>query len=123
MGKAVATEGDVSPTAGSIDPPGAAKSSGKWTSDPQGVSYTSYDNLKIGGKKVIYEAKLKFTYKSGKTPDGKPFPDTDDTVTLTAKTTVLQKGESDVLLDGDEKSNSPTGNKLSVSTQNNVTSD
>jgi hypothetical protein len=124
MAKAVATEGDVSPEGGTIDPMQAKPGSGKWTPDPK-VSYTFYDELTIGGKKVIYEASLKFTYIGGTLPDGKPLPPPlpDETVTLKAKATVVQSGESKVLLDGDEEKSLTTGNKLTVSTQNHMTSD
>jgi hypothetical protein len=110
--KPVAVEGDVSATAGNQMFTGA--DSGTWTAGP--VSVTSYDNLKVGGRKVVWKATCTFSF-SGKA--GNTGVTGAETVTLTATTKLLNKGQNKVLVDGDSKTGgdaAPTfDNKLSVS--------
>ena len=115
--KAVATVGDVTAEVGKTMYGKAVK--GDWTAGT--IEQTSYGKLKIGGKKVLHEAKCKFSFSgTGPSPDYETVTGT-DTVTLTAKTTKLQKGASNVLVDGDTSDPSKPidyGNKLKVGTQN-----
>jgi hypothetical protein len=122
MATAVATEGDVKPEPGSKDPTGAQ--GGKWEKGE--VKETLYDRLKVGGKKVVYEAECTFTYKNGKTTSTptSDFPPTPEKVTLKAKSKLVQHGASYVLVDGDASEEGPVGgNKLTVSAQHRLASE
>jgi hypothetical protein len=110
--KSVAVEGDVSATAGTTPYTGA--DSGTWTAGP--VSLTSYGNLKVKGKKVVWKATCTFSF-SGKA--GNTTVTGSETVTLTATTKLLNKNQTKVLVDGDSKTGGDAApkfdNKLSVS--------
>lgn len=111
--KSVAVKGDVSATVGTMPYTGAT--TGTWTAGP--ILETSYVNLKSGGKEVVWKAQCTFSF-SGANQAGEAKTGS-ETVTLTAGTTLLKKGESSVLVDGDSKTggDSPPSfdNKLSVS--------
>jgi hypothetical protein len=113
VAKPVAVKGDVSATAGTSPYTGAQ--SGTWTAGP--ITETSYANLKSGSKEVIWKAECTFSF-SGANSSGATVTGTEK-VTLTAKTTLLKKGEHNVLVDGDSKTGGDTppsfDNKLSVS--------
>jgi len=113
MAKPVAKVGQVTASEGK-GMYGAA-TSGSWTKGE--IKPTSYPKLSIGGKEVLHEATCKFSF-SGKTDSSPPVTVTGTSdVTLSAKTTKLQKGASNVLRDGDSAEDS-YGNKLEVSAQN-----
>jgi hypothetical protein len=112
----VAVEGDVSPTVGVAMFTGAQ--SGEWKAGP--VTVTTYPNLKSGGKKVIWKAECTFSF-SGANASGAPVTGT-ERVTLTATTKLLNKGQHQVLVDGDSKTGgdlpppaSNYDNKLTIS--------
>ena len=104
----VARQGEVTATAGTTPFTGA--DNGTWTAGP--VSYTAYAKLKRGGTGVIHRASCLFSF-SGANSSGTAVAGT-STVTLTAGTTKLQKGVSNVLQNNDEASDS-YGNKLKAS--------
>ena len=110
-GKQVAVKEDVQATAGSTPFTGA--DSGTWTAGP--VTCSFYDQLKIGGSKVIYKAECKFTF-TGTSPAPAKSPITGtETVTLEAQSTKLQGGLSKVLVDGDSATGTGNfGNKLQI---------
>ena len=109
-GTAVAGEGDVTATPGSIFFTGA--SSGTWTAGP--VTVTTYPTLRAGGAQVAFQASCTFQFigKTGQTP-----VTGSETVTLTAAGSAkLQKGLNGVLLDGDNAEGPGAfGNKLTAS--------
>jgi hypothetical protein len=109
MGDKVAVVGEATAEPGSKVPSGA--DSGAWAPSPAGISYTSYDKLKSGGKKVIWKAECKFLFtgKSGNSPFS-----TDETVTLEAKPKKLDKSQHAVLVDGDSATGQKGSNKISV---------
>jgi hypothetical protein len=106
--KSVAVEGDVKATVGTMPFTGAQ--SGTWTAGS--ISYTSYANLKSGGKKVIWKATCLFSFK-GASASGATVTGT-ETVTVTATTKLLNKGQRSVLVDGDTR----TGGDLPAPTPN-----
>jgi hypothetical protein len=112
---AVAVEGDVSATVGTMPFTGAQ--SGTWTAGP--ITYSSYANLKSSGKKVIWKATCTFNF-SGANASGAAVTGA-ETVTVTATTKLLNMGQRNVLVDGDTKTGgdppTPTSydNKLTVS--------
>ncbi len=108
MGKGVAVEGEVTATPGTTLFTGA--DSGTWTAPPS-ISYKSYTKLTISGRRVVYQAKGTFTF-SGLSSSGATITGP-ETVTLTASTTLLQKGLSNVLVDGDSATGI-YGNELKV---------
>ena len=120
-GIAVATEGDVVVTLGTM--PYQAGSSGLWSAGS--VSYVSYAYLTVDGKKVISEASCGFSFSGKK--DAEPH---DPVVTPGPQTlklappqpTLLQKGDAHVLRNGDTASDQ-WGNTLTVVTQNRLTSE
>jgi hypothetical protein len=105
----VARQGEVTATAGTTPYTGA--DSGTWT--PGSINSTAHTKLKRGGTSVIRQASCLFSF-SGANSSGTAVAGT-STVTLTAGTTKLQKGVSNVLQDGDEASDS-YGNKLKAIT-------
>jgi hypothetical protein len=121
VGVAVATEGDVVVTVGTI--PYQPNSGGTWSAGS--VSYVSYAYLTVDGKKVISEASCGFSFSGKK--DAEPH---DPVVTLGPQTlklapphqTVLQKGDAQVLRHGDTASDQ-WGNTLTVVTQNRLASE
>jgi hypothetical protein len=92
--KAVAVEGDVTATAGTAPFTGAE--SGTWTAGA--VSVTTYDDLVVGTRKVVWKATCTFSF--------------------TGATTLLNKSRTSVLVDGDAQTGgdaAPTfDNRLSV---------
>jgi hypothetical protein len=120
MGKAVATKADVTAEPSKTVPKDATTGSGKWTAGA--ITVVEYDLLTIGGKPAISKAECTFTYAGGtqKADSTKPYPTTTEKVTLTAGTTLLQKGASSVLVDGDSKEGSEK-NKLSISANHKLT--
>ena len=113
VAKSAAVKGDVSATAGTSPYTGAQ--TGTWTAGQ--VTETSYANLKVGGKEVLWKAECTFSF-SGANSSGTTVTGTEK-VTLTATTKLLMKGEHSVLVDGDSKTGGDTppsfDNKLSVS--------
>jgi hypothetical protein len=102
VAKSAAKAGEVSATAGTKFYSPAVK--GKWTAGP--VQETPYSKLKSGGKAVVHKAECTFSFTgTGPTPAESPVSGTSK-VTLTAKTTKLQKGASNVLVDGDSEKDS-----------------
>jgi hypothetical protein len=120
-GPAVATEGDVVVTVGTV--PYQPNSTGVWSAG--GVSYISYAYLMVDGKKVISEASCGFSFSGAKNappydPVATPGP---QTLKLTPpQQTLLQKGDAQVLRNGDTASDQ-WGNTLTVVTQNVLTSE
>jgi len=108
--KRVAVTGDVEAKPGTKMFTGAA--SGTWTAGP--VTYTSYNHLSVGGKSVIHGANCTFTF-TGSTSNGAPVTGS-ETVTLQAGQTVLQKGLSGVLRNGDTATGDKFDNELEVKT-------
>ena len=106
--KPVAVEGDVSATPGTTPYSGA--DSGTWTAGA--VSYKRYDKLTVGGQKAVYEASCDFSFSG--TNSGGSTVKGNETVTLTASSTTLQGGTSNVIRDGDRASGS-YGNELRTS--------
>lgn len=111
MGKPVAVEGDTVATASSVPAPSTQPGwSGKWTAGA--VSETSYPKLTVEGVKVIHEARCTFSFSGKETASSAPVSMTSN-VTLRAGATILQKGNSKVLVDGDNASDSH-GNRLEI---------
>ena len=106
-GSAVAGEGDVTASPGSI-PFTGAEPGGTWTAGP--VTVLTYPRLRAGGAQVAFQAvcTFQFTGKSGPTPITGS-----ETVTLTPGDSKLQKGQNGVLLDGDEAEGA-FGNKVTA---------
>lgn len=113
MGNSVAVEGDAQAIEGTVPFKGAE--SGKWTAGP--ITYSSYEKLKVGGSKVIYQAKCIFTFQ-GTNSAGATIPGA-ETVTLEAKSTKLQGAQFKVLVNGDNaEGEGKYGNKLQVQATN-----
>jgi hypothetical protein len=111
-GKKAVKTGEVTATAGTTMYSPAVK--GSWLAGP--VIPTSYSKLKSGGGAVLSEAKCTFSFTgTGPTPAEAPVSGT-STVTLSAQTTRLQKGASNVLVDGESKKDE-YGNELKASAQ------
>jgi hypothetical protein len=119
MSKPVCCDGDVQATADANAKSGDSK--GSWSIVPPGVTYKTYSHLKVGGKPVAYEASCDFLYAGMK---GNSATSDKETVTLSAKSTVLQHGSSKVLLNGDSESGTKgTKNKLEVQSSRVLKSD
>jgi hypothetical protein len=117
-GKSVAKAGDIKATAGTTMFSPAV--SGKWTAGP--VTVTTYSKLKTGGSPVAHKAECTFSFTgTGPSPASAPVSGTSK-VTLTAKTTRLQKGKSNVIVDGDSAQDS-YGNKLETSASGKLKTD
>ena len=113
--KPVAAEGDVSAQGGST--PYSPAVSGTWT--PGTVVLSKYTKLTIGGDATVWKAECSFSFTG---PDSNGVTVTgSSSVTLTAGSTKLQGGSSNVLRHGDQASDS-YGNKLSVSSSRNLKS-
>lgn len=120
MGKPVAVTGDTVATASSATAPSTQPTwSGAWTAGP--VTETAYPKLSVNAKGVIHQARCTFTY-SGVDASSAPVGPLTSTVTLSAATTILQKGVSNVLRDGDTRSDIH-GNKLEVRASGKLRSD
>jgi hypothetical protein len=120
-GLAVATEGDVVVTLGTV--PYQVGSSGLWSAGS--VSYVSYAYLTVDGKKVISEASCGFSFSGKK--DVEPHdpvvtPGPQSLKLSPPQPTLLQKGDAHVLRHGDTASDQ-WGNTLTVVTQNRLTSE
>ncbi len=100
-GDVVATPSPATTLGGSPPAPGA------WTAGP--VIDSTYAKLTVGGKPVVWQASCTFTFTDSNTGATVPVP-----VTLTASTTSLQGGLTNVLLAGD--SVVVQGNRLEVRT-------
>lgn len=87
--------------------------SGSWSAGP--VTHASYSRLSIEGKAVVHGADCTFNF-TGSTSNGAPVTGS-ETVALQAGVTVLQKGLSGVLRDGDSATGA-FGNRLEVKTAN-----
>ena len=116
MADKVAVVGDATATKGEKIPPGA--DSGTWAPSPAGISYTSYDKLTVGSKKVIWKATCTFNFV-GKA--GNSAFNTNETVTLEAKPKKLNKSQHAVLVSGDSATGDKGGNKVSVSASGKLT--
>jgi hypothetical protein len=116
MGKKVAVVGEAKEEAGSKLPTGA--DSGTWSPAPGGITYTSYDKLKVGGKKVIWKASCGFNFV-GKA--GNSNFNTSETVTLEAKPKKTNKSQHAVLVDGDSITSSKGANKITISAAGKLT--
>jgi len=106
--RSVARFGDVFPTPGATPFTGAQ--SGTWTAGA--VAYTSYEKLVSGGANVISEARCTFNF-TGANSSGATVTGT-ETVVLSAESTKLQRGASNVILDGDSATGE-FGNTLAAS--------
>lgn len=112
MGKAAAVEGDTVATASAATAPSTQPTwQGAWTAGA--VSETSYPKLAVEGVKVIHEARCTFSFSGGDTASNGAPVSTNSTVTLRAGTTLLQKANSKVLVNGDNASDSH-GNRLEI---------
>jgi hypothetical protein len=110
--RSVACIGDVTAVAGSIIPSVGGTpiaDTGVWTGGT--VTPTSYDKLTVNGAQVVYQAQCAFTFSGTKSNNPVTFS---STVTLTAATTILQSGLSNVLRDGDSASDA-YGNTVKTS--------
>jgi hypothetical protein len=106
-GKAVAVIGEVT-----LVP--ATDAAGTWVPDP--ITYEAYDHLTIGGLSVIYSASCTFKFISNTTT--KPA----ETVILSAGASVLQGGQTRVLVNDDSVTGNVAGNELRVNTKNKLRS-
>jgi hypothetical protein len=107
-GKSAAKAGDIKATAGTTMYSPAV--TGSWVAGPV-QPVTGYAKLTTGGSQVVHEAKCTFSFTgTGPSPGNAPVSGT-STVTLSGKTTKLQKGKSNVIHDGDSEQDS-YGNKL-----------
>lgn len=117
--KNVAVEGDVQAIVGTamITP----AETGTWTAGS--ITESSYNKLKIEETKVIYKVECTFTFSGSYTPPGgtPTAVSGSETVTLTANSTKLQNGFSNVLVNGDSAEGT-YGNKLQVVTSNKLLS-
>jgi hypothetical protein len=110
-GKSAAKASEITATAGTTFYSPAVK--GSWTAGPV-QPVTTYSKLKTGGTAVVHKAECTFSFSgTGPTPAESPVATTKK-VTLVGKTTLLQKGLSNVIVDGDSKTDS-WGNKLEAS--------
>jgi hypothetical protein len=71
---------------------------------------------------VIYAAEMEFKHSGGTVGNSSEVPST-ETVTLKADTTVLQTGDSKVLVDGQSEKELASGNELKVQTSNHLSTD
>ena len=120
-GVAVAAEGDVVVTVGTV--PYQPNSSGLWSAGS--VSYVSYAYLTVDGKKVISEASCGFSFsgtKNAEPHDPVVTPGPQTLKLAPPQPTVLQKGDAQVLRNGDTATDQ-WGNTLTVVTQNRLTSE
>ena len=118
---AVATEGDVVVTLGTV--PYQPNSTGTWSAGS--VSYVSYAYLMVDGKKVISEASCGFSFSGAKNaPPNDPVatPGPQSLKLAPPQPTVLQKGDAQVLRHGDTATDQ-WGNTLTVVTANALTSE
>jgi hypothetical protein len=99
----VAVVGDVVATASPVTTLSGAP--GAWTAGP--VIESSYPKLTVAGKAVVWKAECTFTFTNSNTGATVVVP-----VTLTAPSTSLQGGTSNVLVDGNEAEKQ--GNKLTA---------
>lgn len=111
---AVAVEGDVVATPGSVlhtdTSVGSGSSSPAGTWSAGSVSYSTYPGLKSAGKPAIWKAECTFSF-SGTNTSGAAVNQTEK-VTLTASTQPLNPGQNDVLVDGDTESSTVYKNQL-----------
>jgi hypothetical protein len=114
MDKPVAVKGDTQATASLSTAPSTKPDwAGGWAAGT--VTETSYSKLTVSGVEVIHEAECTFSFEgvnSAVSPTPPPV-DMESTITLTASTTILQKGNSNVLVNGDSASDSH-GNQLII---------
>jgi hypothetical protein len=106
--KAVAVIGDVTPEP--VKDP-----AGTWVPEP--ITYKAYDHLTIGKLSVIYEASCTFKFISNSTTSKD-----DETVTLSASASVLQGGQTHVLVNEDFATGTVAKNELRVNTSNKLRS-
>jgi hypothetical protein len=111
-GKPVAVTGDVVATVGTTPFTGADL--GTWTAGAVSVQF--YNHLTSGGTTVIHQAECTFNFSGTNSGTGATITGS-ETVTLTAGATVLQRGQSGVLVQGDVAIGT-FGNKLEVQTTN-----
>jgi hypothetical protein len=105
--KAVAVIGEVTLIPANDD-------AGIWVPGP--ITYEAYDHLTIRGLPVIYSASCTFKFISNTTT--KP----EDTVTLSAGASVLQGGQTHVLVNEDFATGTVAKNELRVNTSNKLRS-
>ena len=113
-GNSVAVTGEVVATPGTTPFTGA--NAGSWAAGP--ISVQTYSKVTIGGQPVMHRASCTFSF-TGTTSNGAPVSGS-EVVTLTAGTTVLQKGQSGVLVQGNSATGT-FGNKLAVQTASKLT--
>jgi hypothetical protein len=114
-GNSVAVTGEVVATPGTT-PFTGANPGGSWTAGS--ISMQTYGKLTIGDQPVMHGASCTFSF-SGTTGTGAPISGS-EVVTLTAGTTVLQKGQSGVLVQGNSATGT-FGNTLAVQTARKLT--
>lgn len=100
----VAVAGDTTATASTLTSLDGAP--GTWAAGA--VTERSYVRLTVGGKAVIHEAICVFTFTNANTGATVPV-----NLMLSARSTPLQRGQGNVLLDGDAEVDGH-GNRLSV---------
>jgi len=116
-GNSVAVTGEVVTTPGTTPFTGADPARPwSWRAGP--ISLQTYSKLTVGGQPVIHEARCTFSF-TGTASNGTPVPGS-EVVTLTARATALQKGQSGVLVQGNSATG-PFGNKLAVQTARKLT--
>jgi hypothetical protein len=110
-GKSAAKSGEVKAKKGTkfFDP--AVK--GNWTA-PQMVDETTYPKLTSGGVPVLHKVEATFSFSGNGPPPSEAPVNTTTKVTLVGETTLLQKGLSNVIVDGDTETDS-WGNELKAS--------
>jgi hypothetical protein len=108
-GKEVAVIGEVTPIP-------AKDPTGTWV--PDLIIYEAYDHLTIGGQPVIYRASCNFIFTPNPNMTGKPA----ETVILSAGASVLQGGQTRVLVNNDSATGTVATNELRVKTSNKLRS-
>lgn len=116
--KAVARKGDVKATASNRtaypSPEAPTATGGSWAVVGQ-VERTLAEATGSDGERLVTAATATFTFTGGTLPNGNPFPQQPPSTVMLAATPqqVLTVGGADILVDGNEKTDS-FGNKLSV---------
>lgn len=104
MAKPVAVVGDVQAIpASSPSFYGQPTWNGSWMAEP--VSESSYPKLTVNGVRVVYEVRCTFKFNGSDSSTNPPTAvlDKPSQVTLTARATVLQNGNGNVLVEGDSE--------------------
>jgi hypothetical protein len=111
--KSVVTKGGVTASPSTTMFSGA--DNGTWTAGD--ITYQLYAKLQVGSANVIHTASCTFSFAGSNSSSGATVTGT-ETVELKAKSTVLQKAGSSVIVDGDSASGTVYGNKLQAKSSN-----